>query len=78
MPFVPVCPDMLAFVAVVLYRARSFAKKLNDAPLAIVDKRRSAHNVSEVGPWCVRGRIICVTCLPTVSFNSTILSLKGL
>lgn len=29
-------------------RARSFAKKLNDAPLAIVDKRRSAHNVSEV------------------------------
>lgn len=29
-------------------RARAFAKKLNDAPLAIVDKRRSAHNVSEV------------------------------
>lgn len=29
-------------------RARSFAKKLNDAPLAIVDKRRSAHNVSNV------------------------------
>ncbi len=29
-------------------RARSFAKKLNDVPLAIVDKRRSAHNVSEV------------------------------
>ena len=28
--------------------ARGFAKKLNDAPLAIVDKRRSAHNVSEV------------------------------
>ena len=28
--------------------ARAFAKKLNDAPLAIVDKRRSAHNVSEV------------------------------
>lgn len=27
---------------------RAFAKKLNDAPLAIVDKRRSAHNVSEV------------------------------
>ena len=26
----------------------AFAKKLNDAPLAIVDKRRSAHNVSEV------------------------------
>ncbi|KAK9843465.1 hypothetical protein WJX81_004239 [Elliptochloris bilobata] len=29
-------------------RARAFAKKLNDAPLAIVDKRRSAHNESEV------------------------------
>lgn len=29
-------------------RARAFAKKLNDVPLAIVDKRRSAHNVSEV------------------------------
>jgi ribose-phosphate pyrophosphokinase len=29
-------------------RARAFAKKLNDSPLAIVDKRRSAHNVSEV------------------------------
>ncbi|MEP0957004.1 ribose-phosphate pyrophosphokinase [Microcoleus sp. FACHB-1515] len=29
-------------------RARAFAKKLNDAPLAIIDKRRSAHNVAEV------------------------------
>ncbi|KAG0498290.1 hypothetical protein HPP92_002591 [Vanilla planifolia] len=29
-------------------RARSFAKKLSDAPLAIVDKRRQGHNVSEV------------------------------
>ncbi|KAM7254358.1 hypothetical protein ACFE04_032040 [Oxalis oulophora] len=29
-------------------RARSFAKKLSDAPLAIVDKRRQAHNVAEV------------------------------
>jgi ribose-phosphate pyrophosphokinase len=28
-------------------RARSFAKRLNDAPLAIIDKRRSAHNVAE-------------------------------
>ncbi len=28
-------------------RARAFAKKLNDAPLAIVDKRRSAHNVRQ-------------------------------
>ena len=32
----------------VLCKCRAFAKKLNDAPLAIVDKRRSAHNVSEV------------------------------
>lgn len=29
-------------------RARAFAKKLGDAPLAIIDKRRSAHNVAEV------------------------------
>lgn len=29
-------------------RARSFAKKLNDAPLAIIDKRRQAHNEAEV------------------------------
>ncbi|MDY7012851.1 MAG: ribose-phosphate diphosphokinase, partial [Cyanobacteriota bacterium] len=29
-------------------RARAFAKKLNDAPLAIVDKRRQSHNVAEV------------------------------
>ncbi|XP_039064779.1 ribose-phosphate pyrophosphokinase 1-like isoform X2 [Hibiscus syriacus] len=29
-------------------RARAFAKKLSDAPLAIVDKRRHAHNVAEV------------------------------
>jgi ribose-phosphate pyrophosphokinase len=28
-------------------RARAFAKKLGDAPLAIVDKRRQAHNVAE-------------------------------
>lgn len=28
-------------------RARSFGKLLNNAPLAIVDKRRSAHNVAE-------------------------------
>ncbi len=28
-------------------RARAFAKKLNDAPLAIIDKRRQAHNVAE-------------------------------
>ncbi|OIW10315.1 hypothetical protein TanjilG_28066 [Lupinus angustifolius] len=29
-------------------RARTFAKKLSDAPLAIVDKRRHGHNVAEV------------------------------
>ena len=29
-------------------RARAFAKLLNDAPLAIIDKRRSGHNVAEV------------------------------
>ncbi|MGB3616098.1 MAG: ribose-phosphate pyrophosphokinase [Elainellaceae cyanobacterium] len=28
-------------------RARAFAKKLNDAPLAIIDKRRQAHNTAE-------------------------------
>ncbi|TGH20454.1 MAG: ribose-phosphate pyrophosphokinase [Aphanocapsa feldmannii 277cI] len=28
-------------------RARAFAKRLNDSPLAIIDKRRSAHNVAE-------------------------------
>jgi ribose-phosphate pyrophosphokinase len=28
-------------------RARAFAKQLGDAPLAIIDKRRSAHNVAE-------------------------------
>ena len=29
-------------------RARAFAKKLDDAPIAIIDKRRHAHNVAEV------------------------------
>ena len=29
-------------------RARAFAKKLNDAPLAIIDKRRQSHNTAEV------------------------------
>ncbi len=28
-------------------RARAFAKKMHDAPLAIIDKRRAAHNVAE-------------------------------
>ncbi|AKG22318.1 ribose-phosphate pyrophosphokinase [Calothrix sp. 336/3] len=29
-------------------RARAFAKKLNEAPLAIIDKRRQTHNIAEV------------------------------
>ncbi|KAF2588155.1 hypothetical protein F2Q70_00039714 [Brassica cretica] len=29
-------------------RARAFVKKLSDAPLALVDKRRHGHNVAEV------------------------------
>ena len=28
-------------------RARAFAKQMNDAPLAIIDKRRSGHNVAQ-------------------------------
>eukprot|EP00798_Chlamydomonas_sp_ICE-L_P009458 gene9458-32442_t len=40
---VVVSPDVM-----VSSGARGFAKKLNDAPLAIIDKRRSAHNESEV------------------------------
>jgi len=28
-------------------RARAFAKLMNDAPLAIIDKRRAAHNIAE-------------------------------
>ena len=31
-------------------RARAFAKQMNDAPLAIIDKRRAAHNRSK--PYC--------------------------
>ena len=42
-PQVVVSPDVGGVA-----RARAFAKKLSDAPLAIVDKRRSAHNISEV------------------------------
>lgn len=34
-------------------RARSFAKKLSDAPLAIVDKRRQGHNLAEVGVFYI-------------------------
>ena len=30
------------------YRARAFAKKRADAPLAIIDKRRTGHNLAEV------------------------------
>ncbi|KAK7346507.1 hypothetical protein VNO80_21028 [Phaseolus coccineus] len=47
-------------------RARSFAKKLSDAPLAIVDKRRHEHNVAE----CLAEMLdIWVTCYSaTVAF----------
>jgi ribose-phosphate pyrophosphokinase len=43
-------PDMVVVSPDVggVARARAFAKKLNDAPLAIIDKRRQAHNVAEV------------------------------
>lgn len=41
--FVVVSPDVGGVA-----RARAFAKALNDAPLAIIDKRRQAHNVAEV------------------------------
>ncbi|KAL3834960.1 hypothetical protein ACJIZ3_009696 [Penstemon smallii] len=40
---VVVSPDVGGVV-----RARAFAKKLSDAPLAIIDKRRQGHNVAEV------------------------------
>lgn len=41
--FVLVSPDVGGVA-----RARAFAKKLDDSPLAIIDKRRSQHNVAEV------------------------------
>ncbi len=41
--FVLVSPDVGGVA-----RARAFAKKLGDAPIAIIDKRRSQHNVAEV------------------------------
>jgi ribose-phosphate pyrophosphokinase len=41
--FVLVSPDVGG-----VSRARAFAKRLDDAPLAIIDKRRSRHNVAEV------------------------------
>ncbi|CAI0556982.1 unnamed protein product [Linum tenue] len=46
-----VCSDDLVVVSPDVggvARARAFAKKLSDAPLAIVDKRRHGHNVAEV------------------------------
>ena len=43
----PLAP-IISLLSLHLPARRAFAKKLNDAPLAIVDKRRSAHNVSEV------------------------------
>jgi ribose-phosphate pyrophosphokinase len=46
-------------------RARAFAKKLSDAPLAIVDKRRQGHNISEV----------CLCVFPTNDFGVLICAL---
>ncbi|MQM03839.1 hypothetical protein Taro_036622 [Colocasia esculenta] len=46
-----ICSDELVVVSPDVggvARARAFAKKLSDAPLAIVDKRRQGHNVAEV------------------------------
>ncbi|CAA6657218.1 unnamed protein product [Spirodela intermedia] len=46
-----ICSDELVVVSPDVggvARARAFAKKLSDAPLAIVDKRRQSHNVAEV------------------------------
>lgn len=46
-----ICPDEVVVVSPDVggvARARTFAKKLSDAPLAIVDKRRQGHNQSEV------------------------------
>eukprot|EP00871_Galdieria_phlegrea_P002017 jgi/Galph1/2816/GphlegSOOS_G1470.1 len=45
------CPSDIVVVAPDVggvARARAFAKQLNDAPLAIIDKRREQHNVSKV------------------------------
>lgn len=43
-------------------RARAFAKKLSDAPLAIVDKRRHGHNVAEViYPFSLKIRVCSTT-----------------
>lgn len=48
-------------------RARAFAKKLSDAPLAIVDKRRQSHNVAEVNSFTL-GRILCFVILELNSY----------
>jgi ribose-phosphate pyrophosphokinase len=52
--FVLVSPDVGG-----VGRARAFAKKLDDSPLAIIDKRRSQHNVAEVMSLVgeVRGKV---------------------
>src|SRR5271156_7170371 len=52
--FVLVSPDVGG-----VSRTRAFAKKLDDSPLAIIDKRRSQHNVAEVMSLVgeVRGKV---------------------
>uniref|UniRef100_A0A2N9EYC8 ribose-phosphate diphosphokinase n=1 Tax=Fagus sylvatica TaxID=28930 RepID=A0A2N9EYC8_FAGSY len=44
-------------------RARAFAKKLSDAPLAIVDKRRHGHNVAEVGSTEIEIYFVSCRCI---------------
>lgn len=49
-------------------RARAFAKKLSDAPLAIVDKRRHGHNVAEVKFYAIHcGRPLYCSCIHVLS-----------
>ncbi|CAN6463813.1 unnamed protein product [Victoria cruziana] len=65
-------------------RARAFAKKLSDAPLAIVDKRRHAHNVAEVMNLIgdVRGKVAVmvddmIDTAGTIAKGAELLHLEG-
>ncbi len=65
-------------------RARSFAKKLNEAPLAIIDKRRQAHNDVEVMNLIgdVRGKVAIVVddmidTAGTIYHGATLLQREG-
>jgi ribose-phosphate pyrophosphokinase len=61
---VVVSPDVGGVV-----RARAFAKKLYDAPLAIVDKRRQGHNMSEVSMYIGSNQLLIR--LPVYQFLET-------